>query len=1343
MATDTVSSSAGTEQEGLFNKLKKAFILALILLAIGVNILAPIFAWQWIQTSFLGVLFEHTLVVADTYNDGWAGREAGLRNPDILLAVNNIPVSRSRELADVLGGLLPGDEVTLLVEYPDASTSEISITLSTFTSSDYLIIFGIPYLVGLGYLALGLFVYRLRASDRAGEVFAVFSASFSMITGAFFDIFTSHYLTPIWTAVIPVMAAALMHLALVFPTETKLIRRRPWLRFAPYIPAILLSLNGLYWLYDQSSRTSYFLPWRLEFAFVSLGFLVFFALILTTWYLNFSALIRQQAQIIFVGGFLAFSPMLVWTLAKTLGMSIPFSGIFFGVLIAPLIFFPIAISYAILRYQLLHLDEIFSQILLYIGLTIIAAAGFASIVGILYFVFDIPSPFSNPVVLLVYGLGLILLLGPLRDGLQRLINRLLFASAHNYRRILDDYPVELAAVPLDIDDILDLYLNKVEEGLQVHKIFVFFIEPKTAAYNIRTVSKYRRKNGIEISYLEEDSLPEWLTVSREILRLNAEGKPVNRIPVDQEELARLAMLGVRVVAPLYSTERLLGWLALADKSSGSPYNQSDLDFLNSLSKQTATVLENAQLLEVTNRKTQELLALQETNLDIASEQNTERILTSVVQRATNLLKARGGSIYRLDESYGLLNNQACFNLDPDYASISLKLGQGIAGRVAKDGQPLRVSRYQAVPEQLQIHPGDDFGPVVAVPFAWKGQVRGVLELIRDAHAPQFTQEDVDLLTVLANQAAIALENTRLIREAESKASQLTTLNEVNRVISATLDRDAALRLILEKAAEILKTEAGSIFLVDDTAKFLTFEVALGATGVELVGAKMPIDRHSIAGTIADTREMVVVNDVASDPRWNTSFDDATNFQTRDILGAPMVAFDEVIGVIEVVNKKNRRIFTEDDVRTLSIFAGQAAITIVNAQRFTRTDQALAGRVRELTSLEFIDRELNATLDLKTVLSLTLSSTMDFLGASVGLMAMMNDEKDGLRFKSMSGVAQKFSKYGEITWPLNQGIIGQAASSGQAILASGEEVDNFAGDARSTSQLCIPISLQDDVLGVISLELAAPDAFTHEDQEFATRLASHAVLAIQNARLFEEVKAANLAKTEFMGVASHELKIPMTSIKGYARMMEMVGGDTLSEQQKGFLGIITANVDRMNRLVADLLDVSRIEAGRIELEMGAVSVKDVIAEVLASVDAQIKEKDLQLLTDIPLDIPTVWADYGRLVQIMTNLVSNAYKYTPEGGRIKVEAKRINGGDEGQSLSISVNDSGFGISEEDQQELFTKFFRASDQNIRDVPGTGLGLSITKSMIEMHGGKLWFNSALGQGSTFGFDLPVEQPQ
>jgi len=936
----------------------------------------------------------------------------------------------------------------------------------------------------------------------------------------------------------------------------------------------------------------------------------------------------------------------------------------------------------------------------------------------------------------------ILFLGPVRDGLQRLINRLLFASAQTYRQVLDNYPTELAAVPLDVDDMLGFYLDKVREGIQVDRLFVFFIKTGVAAYNIRAALNYQRK-GIEITYLEEDSLPKWLRTHREILRLNSEGRPVVRASIDQEELARLAMLGARVIVPLYGADRLLGWLALADKASGAPYNQADLDFLNSLSNQTAIVLENAQLLEMTNRKTRELLALQETNLDIASEQNTERILTSVVQRATDLLKARGGSIYRLDEDYGLLNNEACYNLDQDYACISLKIGQGIAGQVAKSGQALRIRRYQAVFEQVQIHPGEGFGPVIAVPFTWQGRVRGVLELIRDAHAPQFTDEDLELLSVLANQAVIALENARLIREAELRASQLSTLNEVNRVISATLERDAALKLILEKAVEILKTEAGSIFLVDDTGKFLLFEVALGPAGVELVGAKMPIDRHSIAGTIADTRAALMVNDVAADPRWNTRFDDETEFKTRDILGVPMVAFEQVIGVIEVINKKDRRKFTEDDERTLSIFAGQAAIAIVNAQRFTRTDQALADRVRELTTLEFIDRELNATLDLKNVLALTLSSTMDFLGASVGLMALLDDEKRGLRFEAMSGVAKKYGQYREILWPLEQGNIGRAASSAQPLLVTGKEVDNFAGDARSTSQLCIPIASKNNVVGVISLELAEPDLFTQEDLEFATRLVSHAVLAIQNARLFEEVKAANQAKTEFMSVASHELKIPMTSIKGYAKMMSMVGSDRLSEQQKSFLDIIAANVDRMNRLVGDLLDVSRIEAGRIKLEMASVDIKDVIDEVLLSLRTQIEEKELELITDIPSDAPPVWADYGRLVQIVTNLLSNAYKYTPAGGRIEVKARYVNGGSNNPHLSVSVSDTGFGISEEDQRQLFTKFFRASDQNIREVHGTGLGLSITKGMIEMHGGKMWFNSALGQGSTFGFDLPVEHPQ
>jgi GAF domain-containing protein len=324
----------------------------------------------------------------------------------------------------------------------------------------------------------------------------------------------------------------------------------------------------------------------------------------------------------------------------------------------------------------------------------------------------------------------------------------------------------------------------------------------------------------------------------------------------------------------------------------------------------------------------------------------------------------------------LLNNEVCYKLDPDYASISLRIGQGIAGRVAHSGQPKIIPSYRRVLDQVEIHKGTGFGSVVAVPFTWKGEVKGVLELIRAEDAPQFIQDDVELVGILANQAAIALENARLLQEAQDKAAQLGTLNEVNRMISATLDRDAALKLITDTAVMMLQTEAGSIFLADERGQSLTFEIAHGPSGTQLIGITIPIDEHSIAGSIALSKKAMIVNDVASDPRWNTSFDETSKFRTRDILGVPMIAFGRVVGVIELLNKRDGRGFNENDLATLDIFVQQAAVAIVNAKRFTETDQALSSRMQELNTLHMIDRELIASLDLDMVLDLSLSRTLD-------------------------------------------------------------------------------------------------------------------------------------------------------------------------------------------------------------------------------------------------------------------------------------------------------------------------------------------------------------------------------
>jgi signal transduction histidine kinase len=424
------------------------------------------------------------------------------------------------------------------------------------------------------------------------------------------------------------------------------------------------------------------------------------------------------------------------------------------------------------------------------------------------------------------------------------------------------------------------------------------------------------------------------------------------------------------------------------------------------------------------------------------------------------------------------------------------------------------------------------------------------------------------------------------------------------------------------------------------------------------------------------------------------------------------------------------------------FGAQAAIVIENAQVFTRVDQALAERIQELQTLQVFDQSLQTSLELSVVLDISLTHLMDSLGISMGLIGVVrhNEDEAGIYLLAQHGMPTEMGRYKKDPWPLNRGVLGRVARTGELAWVNDiTQTENYVPkNHRARSLLVVPVMREDRVVAVIDLESTDPDYFTSEDVAFVRLLASHAAIAIDNAQLFEQVKEANEAKTEFMNIASHELKIPMTSIKGYTKLMQMGAGGSLSDQQKEFLQVIINSVDRMAGLVNDLLDVSRIEAGRIRLEITDVQIQDVIDEVIEVVQTQIDKKSQKLTVDMAEDLPELRADYNRMVQIVTNLVSNAYKYTPEGGEIGVIAKSYDNEEIEEGIMVTVTDTGYGISEEDQAQLFTTFFRSADQNIRDEPGTGLGLSITKNMIESHGGELTFESELGKGSSFTFTLP-----
>jgi len=234
---------------------------------------------------------------------------------------------------------------------------------------------------------------------------------------------------------------------------------------------------------------------------------------------------------------------------------------------------------------------------------------------------------------------------------------------------------------------------------------------------------------------------------------------------------------------------------------------------------------------------------------------------------------------------------------------------------------------------------------------------------------------------------------------------------------------------------------------------------------------------------------------------------------------------------------------------------------------------------------------------------------------------------------------------------------------------------------------------------------------------------------------DEAVAANKSKSEFVSLVSHELKLPMTSIKGYSDLMLSGATGELNANQSNFLGTIRNNVDRMATLVSDLADISRIESGNLRLELREVPVWDVIDEVVNLTRTQYNTKNQTIEINIPKELPKSWCDRNRLAQILTNLISNANKYTPEGGKVNVNAVRV----DGNMIQISIKDNGLGMTPEDQHKLFSKFFRSADEKVREAPGTGLGLSITKNLIEMQGGKVWFESEFRKGTTFHFTVPI----
>ena len=330
-------------------------------------------------------------------------------------------------------------------------------------------------------------------------------------------------------------------------------------------------------------------------------------------------------------------------------------------------------------------------------------------------------------------------------------------------------------------------------------------------------------------------------------------------------------------------------------------------------------------------------------------------------------------------------------------------------------------------------------------------------------------------------------------------------------------------------------------------------------------------------------------------------------------------------------------------------------------------------------------------------------------------------------------------------PLTHAAIREAVTTVKVQRTNSEDLQNGARFSENAqSQMVIPIRRESEVLGIVVLESDNADTYSEEIEEFLVRLSDHAAIAISNAQLYNEVQKANLAKSDFVSFVAHELKTPMTSIKGYADLLAAGSVGDINEAQQNFLTTIRTNVTRMATLVTDLADISRIEAGRLHLEFSTIPIKDSVEDVVQATKALLDDKKQTLEIEISDDLAPAWGDPNRIIQVLTNLVSNAHKYTPEGGTITIYAKEADNewdleGAE-KVVHISVADTGIGIKEEDQKKIFQQYFR-TEEGKGVAAGTGLGLNIARYLVEMQGGTIWFDNEYRQGTTFHFTIPITE--
>jgi GAF domain-containing protein len=819
-----------------------------------------------------------------------------------------------------------------------------------------------------------------------------------------------------------------------------------------------------------------------------------------------------------------------------------------------------------------------------------------------------------------------------------------------------------------------------------------------------------------------------------------------------------------LAVPLMRERNPIGAI-LVGRPEPAPFPDKQIALLQTFADQAVIAIENVRLFNETKEALERQTATAEV-LKVISESPTDvqPVFDAIAERAKTLCGAYTGAVTQFDGE--LVHLRAFHGASREaeeemHALYPMKLGRGGAStRAIVERAPIQIADIFEDPDYSMKNAARSAGfrSLLAVPMLREGEVIGSIVVSR-AQPGIFAEKLVTLLQTFADQAVIAIENVRLFTELQARNQDLTialdqktATSEILRVISQSqTDVQPVFDAIVRSAVRLCGADHSIAARFDGELLHPLAHHGFSPEALKIVERMFPMrpGPENMLGRAALSKAIVNLPDMLADPMYSRDFAMAGGW--RSGLGVPMLRDGELIGAI-AVSRTEPGTFPDHLVALLTTFADQAVIAIENVRLFTELESRtteLTQSVGELTALGEVGQAVSSTLDLGTVLRTIVSRATQLAGMDGGAIYEYDETREQFYLHATDKLPEELVEtLRAAPIPKGEGALGRMAVTGEPTQI-GDIADEASYQSRLRamlirlgyrSLLAVPLLREDHLLGGLVAHRKSAGEFTPQVIDLLKTFATQSALAIQNARLFREIEeksrlleTASRHKSEFLANMSHELRTPLNAIIGFSEVLSERMFGEINDKQAEYLSDILESGRHLLSLINDILDLSKIEAGRMELEPSEFDLPSAIENTLILVRERAQRRGITLGRTVDERLAMIRADERKVKQVLLNLLSNALKFTPEGGQIEVRARVHNG-----EAEISVADTGVGIAPEDQEAVFEEF-RQVGATARKVEGTGLGLAISRKFIELHGGRIWVDSQVGMGSTFAFTLPL----